>query len=119
MRSEGVKGLYRGASSSFIGMAFESSLIFGIYSQAKQLLQGETESIKPQLQVIIPSAAFGGALISFILCPAELVKCRMQVQGRDSANSNYVRYAGPLDCALNTMKSEGLKVYFVVALQLC
>ncbi|KAJ6816321.1 mitochondrial arginine transporter BAC1 [Iris pallida] len=112
LRSEGVKGLYRGASSSFIGMAFESSLIFGIYSQAKQLLQGETESIKPQLQVIIPSAAFGGALISFILCPAELVKCRMQVQGRDSANSNYVRYAGPLDCALNTMKSEGVKGIF-------
>lgn len=34
-----VKGLYRGATSSFIGMAFESSLIFGIYSQSKKALQ--------------------------------------------------------------------------------
>lgn len=41
------------------------------------IVQGEIPSKKPQLQVIIPSAAFGGAIISFILCPTELVKvCR-------------------------------------------
>jgi hypothetical protein len=34
-----VRGLYRGASSSFIGIALESSLFFGTYAQAKQLLQ--------------------------------------------------------------------------------
>lgn len=34
-----VRGLYKGASSSFVGMAFESSLLFGIYSQVKQKLQ--------------------------------------------------------------------------------
>lgn len=34
-----VKGLYRGATSSFVGMAFESSLAFGIYSQTKHFLQ--------------------------------------------------------------------------------
>jgi hypothetical protein len=34
-----IRGLYKGASSSFIGIAVESSLFFGTYSQAKQLLQ--------------------------------------------------------------------------------
>lgn len=34
-----IKGLYRGATPSFVGMAFESSLLFGIYSQTKQALQ--------------------------------------------------------------------------------
>lgn len=29
---------------------------------------------RPQPQVIIPSAAYGGAIISFVLCPSELVK---------------------------------------------
>lgn len=37
-------------------------------------VQGEIQNNRPQLQVIIPSAAFAGALISFILCPTELVK---------------------------------------------
>ncbi|KAG0472422.1 hypothetical protein HPP92_016968 [Vanilla planifolia] len=112
LSTEGVKGLYRGASSSFVGMAFESSLLFGMYSQTKQFLQGEAQSNKPQLRVIIPSAAFGGALISMILCPAELVKCRIQVQGKDSAVSSYIRYNDPLDCALKTIKNEGVAGMF-------
>lgn len=37
-------------------------------------LQGETQNGKPQLLAIIPSAAFAGGVISFILCPSELVK---------------------------------------------
>ncbi|KAK6124395.1 hypothetical protein DH2020_041888 [Rehmannia glutinosa] len=74
LKTDGVKGLYRGATPSFVGMAFESSLAFGIYSQTKQLLQGETKNEKPQPLAILPSAAFAGAVISFILCPSELVK---------------------------------------------
>ncbi|XP_062104701.1 mitochondrial arginine transporter BAC1-like [Humulus lupulus] len=35
LRIEGIRGLYRGATSSFVGMSFESSLVFGIYSQTK------------------------------------------------------------------------------------
>lgn len=36
----------------------------------------------------------------------------MQVQGRDTAISSYVRYSGPLDCAVKTMKSEGVSLLF-------
>ncbi|KAK3015883.1 hypothetical protein RJ639_005710 [Escallonia herrerae] len=130
LKTEGVKGLYRGATSSFVGVAFESSLIFGIYSQAKQALQrldaigielllflrvghfffhlkGGVQNGKPQPHVIIPSAAFGGALISFVLCPSELMKCRMQVQGTDSL-VNSLAYRSPLDCAIKTIKAEGV-----------
>eukprot|EP00268_Persea_americana_P005918 TRINITY_DN12050_c0_g1_i4.p1 TRINITY_DN12050_c0_g1~~TRINITY_DN12050_c0_g1_i4.p1 ORF type:complete len:262 (-),score=27.40 TRINITY_DN12050_c0_g1_i4:1337-2122(-) len=177
-----VRGLYRGATPSFVGMAFESSLLFGFYSQMKQSLQvpkvslylvhisglymgtnllelqwasslaklslislsayssfyiciyiyiyielpsidkgkfscvffvkGEVHSSRPQLQVIIPSAACGGAIISFVLCPSELVKCRMQLQGTDTAITKYERYVGPLDCALKTLKSGGIKGIF-------
>ncbi|MBA0671847.1 hypothetical protein Goklo_029720, partial [Gossypium klotzschianum] len=35
---------------------------------------GGVQSSGPQPHVIIPSAAFGGAIISFVLCPSELVK---------------------------------------------
>ncbi|KAF3650426.1 Mitochondrial arginine transporter BAC1 [Capsicum annuum] len=107
-----VKGLYRGATSSFIGMAFESSLVFGIYSQTKLLLQGGSDGGKPQPPAIVPSAAFGGAIISFILCPSELVKCRMQVQGADSVVLSSSRYGGPLECALKTVKYEGITGIF-------
>lgn len=112
VKSEGVKGLYRGATSSFLGMAFESSLLFGIYSRTKQKLQEGLQNTRPQPQVIIPSAAYSGAIISFVLCPSELVKCRMQVQGTDSLVPKSSRYSSPLDCALKTMKTEGVTGIF-------
>ncbi|XP_021835587.1 mitochondrial arginine transporter BAC1 isoform X2 [Spinacia oleracea] len=74
LQNEGVRGLYRGAASSFIGMGFESSLLFGIYSQTKQSLQGKLKSSGPDSLIIIPSAVYSGAIISFVLCPTELVK---------------------------------------------
>lgn len=112
LKTEGVRGLYRGATSSFVGVAFESSLLFGIYSQTKKSLQGGVESSRPQPQVIIPSAVYGGAIISFILCPSELVKCRMQVQGTDSLVPKSSRYRGPLDCATKTVQNEGVRGIF-------
>ncbi|XP_038690750.1 mitochondrial arginine transporter BAC1 isoform X3 [Tripterygium wilfordii] len=107
LKTEGIRGLYTGATSSFIGVAFQSSIFFGIYSQTKQSLQGGLQSDKPLPKVIIPTAAFGGAIVSFVLCPSELVKCRMQVQRTDSLVPISRRYSSPLDCALQTLKSEG------------
>ncbi|XP_050213667.1 mitochondrial arginine transporter BAC1 isoform X2 [Mercurialis annua] len=112
LQTEGVKGLYRGATSSFIGVAFESSLLFGIYSQTKHSLQEGKNSDVPNPRVIIPSAAYSGAIISFILCSSELVKCRMQVQGTDSLIPKYSRYSGPLDCVLQTVKHDGASGIF-------
>ncbi|KAB2637339.1 mitochondrial arginine transporter BAC1-like [Pyrus ussuriensis x Pyrus communis] len=93
-------------------MAFESSLVFGMYSQIKHSLQGSAQGAGPQPQVIIPSAAFSGSIISFILCPSELVKCRMQIQGTDSVVPMSRRYGNPLDCVLTTVKNDGVRGIF-------
>lgn len=112
LRNEGVKGLYRGATSSFVGMAVESSIFFGLYSHTKLWLQGGIQSDKPQLYAIASAGALSGATISFVLCPTELVKCRMQVQGSESLNTKHITYKSPLDCALRTVKAEGLSGIF-------
>ncbi|KAL4562319.1 hypothetical protein LXL04_034519 [Taraxacum kok-saghyz] len=112
LKTEGVRGLYRGATPSFVGMAFESSILFGIYSQTKQALQGGDNNRKPEPHIIIPSAAFAGSIISFILCPSELVKCRMQIQGTDSVVPTSLKYTGPLNCAIQTVKAEGVTGLF-------
>ncbi|KAK9058006.1 hypothetical protein SSX86_022846 [Deinandra increscens subsp. villosa] len=112
LKTEGVRGLYRGATPSFVGMAIESSLVFGIYSQTKQALQGGDDTRKAEPHIIIPSAAFAGSIISFVLCPSELVKCRMQIQGTDSVVPAYRKYSGPLNCAVETVKTEGVKGLF-------
>nr|XP_043610784.1 mitochondrial arginine transporter BAC1 [Erigeron canadensis] len=112
LKTEGLRGLYRGATPSFLGMTVESSLVFGIYSQTKQALQGGDLNRKPEPHVIVPSAAFAGSIISFVLCPSELVKCRMQIQGTDSVVPTYRKFSGPLNCAIETVKTEGVKGLF-------
>lgn len=37
------------------------------------------------------------------------LQCRMQVQGTDSVVPKSSGYSGPLDCALKTIKSEGVR----------
>lgn len=44
----------------------------------------------------------------------------MQVQGKDAAT--YVKYSGPLDCAIKTMENEGVSLFFaflILSVVLC
>ncbi|KAL2931862.1 Mitochondrial arginine transporter BAC1 [Bienertia sinuspersici] len=74
--------------------------------------KAKRQSSGPDSLVIIPSAAYAGAIISFVLCPTELVKCRMQVQGTGSLISKSSTYSGPIDCALKTLRMEGVTGIF-------
>lgn len=113
LKTEGCKGFYKGATSSFVGVALESSVLFGAYSQMRSALQGREYS-EPELSSIVPAAAFGGACISMILCPTELVKCRLQVQASEGGTSSprVQRYYGPLDCVQKTIRNDGVQGLF-------
>jgi hypothetical protein len=107
-----VKGLYKGATSAFVGVALESSVLFGAYSQAKAALQGQEEpGRKPSLYAVVPAAAFAGASVSAIVCPTELVKCRLQVQEKRSTIHvpGVHHYDGPFDCVRKIVKYEGVR----------
>ncbi|CAM6087347.1 unnamed protein product [Calypogeia fissa] len=110
LKAEGIKGLYRGATPSFIGVSVESSLLFGSYSQLKTFLEaGDTNS--SLLKAVVPAAALAGASASTILCPSELVKCRLQVDAKGIA-AGAQHYDGPLDCIRKTIKTEGIQGLF-------
>lgn len=46
---------------------------------------------------------------SFYAYYTDLFQCRMQVQGTDSLIPISSRYAGPLDCAIKTVKEDGVR----------
>src|SRR5690554_2425825 len=54
--------------------------------------------------------AGGGAGIfsSFIVCPIELVKQKLQVQG-EAAKMKESKYSGPIDCVRKVWKEEGVR----------
>ncbi|KAL2649819.1 hypothetical protein R1flu_017947 [Riccia fluitans] len=106
---EGVRGLYRGATPSFVGMSLESSLLFGVYTQLRTTFQAGDEN-SPLLSTVLPAGFLAGASVSTVLCPTELVKCRLQAQvkGVGSGILSLQVYDGPVDCVLRTIRSEGI-----------
>eukprot|EP00897_Mesotaenium_endlicherianum_P003573 jgi/Mesen1/3243/ME000187S02400 len=115
LSTQGIRGLYKGATSSFIGVAIESSVLFGAYSQIKTALQGGERS-SPSLPTIVAAAGVSGGGVSLILCPTELVKCRLQVQQQARAGQpspgGRLPYAGPWDCAVRTVQADGVAGLF-------
>ncbi|CAI9293859.1 unnamed protein product [Lactuca saligna] len=63
--------------------------------------EGGHHNREPEPHIIIPSAAFAGSIISFILCP-----------GTDSLVPTSRKYSGPLNCAIQTIKPEGVNGLF-------
>ncbi|KAG7672182.1 hypothetical protein Ndes2526B_g06834 [Nannochloris sp. 'desiccata'] len=100
---EGFHGLFRGLSSPLVGGALETGVNYGVY-----------ESVLPQLNhlpdpIAIPlSAATAGFFLSWIVSPAELIKCRLQLGAADVVHS----YTGPVDCIRQVVRSEGLRGLF-------
>ncbi len=103
VQHEGFNGLFRGLSSPLVGGALETGVNYGVY-----------ESVLPRLKhlpdpIAIPlSAATAGFFLSWIVSPAELIKCRMQLGAADAAHS----YTGPVDCMRQVVRSEGLRGLF-------
>ncbi|KAL4424570.1 hypothetical protein ABPG77_009154 [Micractinium sp. CCAP 211/92] len=108
VRYEGVRALYRGMSPQLVGGALETGVNYAAY----QAMLGWTQRSAaagglglPAAAAVPLSAASAGCMLSFVLSPAELVKCRLQLGGTARHHS----YSGPLDCLRQTVRSEGLR----------
>ncbi|CAN6460311.1 unnamed protein product [Victoria cruziana] len=54
--------------------------------------------------------AGAGVAVSFLACPTELIKCRLQAQsalGATGGSTAAIKYNGPMDVAKHVLKSEG------------
>jgi solute carrier family 25 carnitine/acylcarnitine transporter 20/29 len=81
MASEGPKGLYRGLSAPLAAVALFNAVLFTARGQMEALL---LHNRKPYATLSVPqqmvAGAGAGVAVSFVACPTELVKCRLQAQ---------------------------------------
>ncbi|KAG0474499.1 hypothetical protein HPP92_014185 [Vanilla planifolia] len=87
-----------------------NAVLFTVRGQMEALLRSEPGApLTVQQQVICGAGA--GAAVSFLACPTELIKCRLQAQGAlaESASpaTSVVKYGGPMDVAKQVLRSEG------------
>ncbi|KAG9452141.1 hypothetical protein H6P81_005045 [Aristolochia fimbriata] len=107
--AEGLGGLYKGMGAPLATVAAFNAVLFTVRGQMEALLRSEPGAPLSVNQQIVCGAGAGFA-VSFLACPTELIKCRLQAQSAlaDSAGSaGGVKYGGPMDVAKHVLRSEG------------
>ena len=121
VRTEGVRGLYRGLSASYLGVS-ESTLQWVLYEQAKHSLsRRETELALSGRQPTLwdrtvelsgKVTAAGGAkfVAALITYPHEVVRTRLRQAPVDA--SGRVKYSGLINCFVTIFKQEGVSALY-------
>ncbi|KAI9324840.1 mitochondrial carrier domain-containing protein [Zopfochytrium polystomum] len=141
VRSEGFLGLYKGLSAPLVGSMIENSGLFLAYNQVQALVRAlsSPERItfddharsnghnhnqhKEQAPLSVAQLALcgvlSGAIVSTVLTPVELVKCKLQVQGvvgasstTTSSSSSAPRYRGAWHIVTHTLRTQGLGGFY-------
>ncbi|KAI4328085.1 hypothetical protein L6164_020472 [Bauhinia variegata] len=115
LAAEGPRGLYKGMGAPLATVAAFNAVLFTVRGQMETLLRSHPGApLTAQQQVVAGAGA--GVAVSFLACPTELIKCRLQAQsalagagaGAGSGTATVaVKYGGPMDVARQVLRSEG------------
>ncbi|KAI9908021.1 hypothetical protein PsorP6_016498 [Peronosclerospora sorghi] len=105
VKSEGLLGLYRGATASIPRVAVGSATQLATYTQAKTLVLAA--GCEDGLLVHLGSSILTGFVVTTAMNPLDVVSTRLYSQ--KVVNGKGKLYSGLLDCILKTMKTEGMR----------
>ncbi|KXS19708.1 mitochondrial carrier [Gonapodya prolifera JEL478] len=141
VQTEGFLGLYKGISAPLVGSMMENAILFMFYNKFQSIIRlwtqsssasanansrGLVDSDAPQVEEdlslpqLFAAGAMSGAVVSMVLTPVELVKCKLQVQDVGSLYSSPApavagatsaaapTYRGPVQIISNVIRTQGL-----------
>ncbi|KAL4334729.1 hypothetical protein GQ457_07G011460 [Hibiscus cannabinus] len=110
LAAEGPRGLYKGMGAPLATVAAFNAVLFTVRGQMEAFLRSEPGAPLTVYQQVIAGAGAGFA-VSFLACPTELIKCRLQAQSALAVDTGSgtvaVKYGGPMDVARQVLRSEG------------
>ncbi|CCG83964.1 protein of unknown function [Taphrina deformans PYCC 5710] len=106
-----LRGLYAGVTPAILGSIPATAIFFGTYEFSKRTLvdMGMNDTVAPLLAGFV-----GDFFASAIYVPSEVLKTRLQLQGR-YANPHFqsgYNYRGTVDAARTIYKTEGASALF-------
>ena len=129
MRSEGLRGIYKGYGATLASFGPFSAFYFVFYEKLKDLAKQQDPSynqkpsqnyLKKQdgdlsFAFLLGCSCSAGAMASFITSPLDMAKLRLQIQ-RGNLVSNHeaptVSYRGMLDCLSQVYTENGIRGLF-------
>ncbi|KAL2246688.1 UNVERIFIED_CONTAM: Mitochondrial carnitine/acylcarnitine carrier-like protein [Sesamum indicum] len=109
LAAEGPRGLYKGMGAPLATVAAFNAVLFTVRGQMETLLRSAPGVPLTVSQQVVCGAGAGVA-VSFLACPTELIKCRLQAQSTlatTGAGTVAIKYGGPMDVARHVLQSEG------------
>ena len=101
-------------AAPLLGMAAINAVVFGVQGNMMKYLQPGSEL--PKIRNSCISGAVAGFIQTFILCPVELIKLRMQFQknptylfGTEPADNTKKVYANPVDAVKKIYRKHGFQ----------
>ncbi|XP_043929675.1 mitochondrial basic amino acids transporter [Protopterus annectens] len=105
-RKEGIRGMYRGMTATFIRETPALGVYFLTYDCLTRYLGCE-----PEDSYIIPKLLFAGGMAGITswlsTFPVDVIKSRLQLDGVTGVN----HYCGMMDCVRQSYKKEGMRVF--------
>ncbi|TGZ77675.1 mitochondrial carrier [Ascodesmis nigricans] len=112
LREEGLfRGLYSGVTPAFLGSFPGTIIFFGTYEYSKRFLIDR--GVSPTVSYLT-AGLIGDLFASFVYVPSEVLKTRLQLQGRYNNpyfHSGY-NYRSTLDAARTIVRVEGFQALF-------
>jgi len=129
-KHDGVRGMFRGISSPLFGLTVLNAITFGAYNKFNKMQETLLMKLRTDGFTQLPTLTFYnhfisgggvGVLCSVFSCPFEVIKVRMQLDGRrvqrSEKNASPVhvyerKYSGFFDCGKKIWKAEGFRGYY-------
>ncbi|KAI7870362.1 mitochondrial carrier protein [Spinellus fusiger] len=112
LKEEGVlRGLYAGVTPAMLGSLPGTSLYFGVYELTKRVLTGNNV---PDVVAHLAAGSLGDLAASVVYVPSEVLKTRMQLQGRYN-NPHFIsgyNYRSTWHAARVIVKYDGIGALF-------
>lgn len=99
--AEGMQGLYAGISAPMAFVAVFNAVLFAANATMRKLVGKGRHVDELSLTELATCGMGAGFAVSWVACPTELVKCRLQSQGPTAI------YSGPIDCARQVVAARG------------
>ncbi|CAL1370667.1 unnamed protein product [Linum trigynum] len=108
LRRQGIPGLYQGLFPAIIRHSFYTPIRILSYENLRNLMVGDENGVSTMslpIKALIGGAS--GAFAQIVASPADLVKVRMQADGRMASQGLKPIYSGSIDALSKIVASEG------------
>lgn len=111
LRTEGVRGLFRGLVPGVTAIAPNAAIQFGTYNFLLERYNSYMQIDQASRYVILIAGMFSGIIAKSCIYPLDLTKKRLQIQQFQSSRTTFgknITTSGMFDCLRQTLKREKL-----------